>query len=468
VTLLTRQEIEQWAPFALPHDAARPSQPLISRLKSAGQWNGRQLAGRRWPIGCVALEITQRCNLDCSLCYLSTHSESVRDIPLPELFRRIDMIFRHYGPGMGVQVTGGEPTLRNREELMAIVERIHDAGMRPSLVTNGIRASRELLAGLAGKGLRDVILHVDMTQRRRGYGSEAELNGLRETYLERARGLSLRVMFMTTVFDGNFPQIPRLVRFFRRHAGRISLVSFQLQADTGRGELGRRAPAITPDSVAAQISRGAGTVVNFDAAQVGHRDCNRYAVCVEAGGRLFNLFEDSPAMGRIFDRTQNCALDSRRPFRAAWYLCASLVSAPACWVDVAGVVGRALMRIGAGLLKSRGMARKLSFFIHNFMDAQALEAERCRNCVFMVATQDGPLSMCVHNAKRDAYILRPVPLDRGRGREWWQPLTGETLRQASPSEPRPRLAHANSGFSGQTFDNSPSAPRPMGVTAAKR
>ncbi len=54
-------------------------------------------------IGCVALEITQRCNLDCTACYLSEHSERVKDVPLEEIFRRIDMIFKHSGPGTGVR-----------------------------------------------------------------------------------------------------------------------------------------------------------------------------------------------------------------------------------------------------------------------------------------------------------------------------------------------------------------------------
>ena len=106
--------------------------------------------GRRWPIGYVALEVTQRCNLDCTACYLSEHSEAVKDIPLEELFRRIDLIFDHYGPHTNVQVTGGEPTLRNREELVAIVRKVSRKGMRPALVTNGIRAKRECPTGCEG------------------------------------------------------------------------------------------------------------------------------------------------------------------------------------------------------------------------------------------------------------------------------------------------------------------------------
>ena len=50
-----------------------------ARMEATGQWHPRQSMGRRWAIGCVALEITQRCNLDCTLCYLSDHSEAVKE-----------------------------------------------------------------------------------------------------------------------------------------------------------------------------------------------------------------------------------------------------------------------------------------------------------------------------------------------------------------------------------------------------
>src|SRR6266542_2935236 len=108
-----------------------------------------QVLGRRSTIGCVALEVTQRCNLDCTLCYLSEKSESVKDVPIDVIFERIDRIRQLYGPGVGVQVTGGDPTLRRRDELVAIVRRVSEKGLRPSLFTNGIRATRGLLMELA-------------------------------------------------------------------------------------------------------------------------------------------------------------------------------------------------------------------------------------------------------------------------------------------------------------------------------
>ncbi|MGH8582896.1 MAG: hypothetical protein ACREWG_08925, partial [Gammaproteobacteria bacterium] len=38
-----------------------------------------------------------------------------------------------------------------------------------------------------------------------------------------------------------------------------------------------------------------------------------------------------------------------------------------------------------------------------------LERDRVHACVFMVATAEGPMSMCLHNAKRERYILPGRP-----------------------------------------------------------
>ena len=76
---------------------------------------------------------------------------------------------------------------------------------------------------------------------------------------------------------------------------------------------------------------------------------------------------------------------------------------------------------------------KLSFYIHNFMDADNLERDRCEACVFMVATRDGPVSMCVHNAKRDQYLMKPVRTATG----WWNPLTGRTTDAGLVDTPAP-------------------------------
>ncbi|MEO6363698.1 MAG: radical SAM protein, partial [Caldimonas sp.] len=220
---------------ARPAPLADPLADMRERMQRTRQWQGSQMAGRRWPVACVSLEITQRCNLDCTLCYLSDSSESVRDFPMEEIFRRIDAIVAHYGAGTDVQVSGGEPTLRRRDELVAIVRRLTEKGLRASLFTNGIKATRPLLLELAEAGLADVAFHVDTTQERAGHDSEASLNALRLDYIERARGLPISVFFNTTVHAGNVADVPMLAAFFVAHADVVRFASFQLQAETGRG-----------------------------------------------------------------------------------------------------------------------------------------------------------------------------------------------------------------------------------------
>ena len=134
--------------------------------RMGSMFTSNQVLGRLQTIGCVAVEITQKCNLDCTLCYLSEHSQQVADIPIDEVFRRLDDVVTHYGPGTHVQITGGDPTLRKHKELIEIVRYADTRGLYPALFTNGIAASRKLLSQLAEAGLRDVAFHVDTTQRR--------------------------------------------------------------------------------------------------------------------------------------------------------------------------------------------------------------------------------------------------------------------------------------------------------------
>ncbi|HEU5295901.1 MAG TPA: radical SAM protein, partial [Burkholderiaceae bacterium] len=316
-----------WQPTHTP--AADPLAEMRSRMQRSGQWHGHQMAGRRWPVACVSLEITQRCNLDCTACYLSDSAEAVRDFPLEEILRRIEIIVAHYGPGTDVQVSGGEPTLRRRDELVTIVRRLSERGLRASLFTNGIRATRALLQELAAAGLCDVAFHVDTTQQRAGYASEAELNALRREYIERARGLPISVFFNTTVHAGNLDEVSALAAFFVAHADVVRLASFQLQADTGRGVLGARDAAIANESVAQRLCQGAGTPMRFNVLAAGHAQCNQSAVLLVANGRAHDAFADAAFVQRFMRETAQLTVQRGTPWRALRSLMAAAVSRPA-------------------------------------------------------------------------------------------------------------------------------------------
>ena len=419
--VLNRQQVQDWPVESTPRDHTSALKHARKTMRDSELWNPAQQMGRRWAIGCVALEITQRCNLDCSLCYLSEHSEAVRDLPLEEIYRRIDLIHAHYGSGVDVQVTGGDPTLRDTQDLISIIRRLRDQGQRPTLMTNGIKAKRPLLKKLVAAGLSDVTFHVDTTQGRKGYYSEGDLNNLRLQYINSARGLGLSIMFNTTVHGGNFHELPALVRFFKHHADAIRTASFQLQADTGRGTQLGRAEIINNQTVWAQIEHGLGTALNRNAIGVGHPQCSGYGMSLLANGKAINLFQNSSAIGKLQALTAHIPFqrnDRRATFHAFknWLLLHPVQVFKAL---ISG--GQLLAPHWRPLLWSKGRLQSLSFVTHNFMHADALESQRIKACVFTTMTAQGPISMCMHNAKRDAYILAPIKLDNGK---FWQPLEG--------------------------------------------
>ena len=416
-----------YAPLQTPETL--PVLAMQKRMQHTGQWSAHQTAGRRWGVACVSLEITQRCNLDCTLCYLSESAQAVRDFPLEEVFRRIDLIHAHYGAGTDVQVSGGEPTLRPRAELLAIVRRLAARGLRASLFTNGIKATRELLAELAQAGLTDVAFHVDSTQQRVGYSSEADLNVLRLDYIERARGLPLHVFFNTTVHAGNFAELPLIAAFFVAHADVVSFASFQLQADTGRGVLGAREALISNDTVGAQLQAGAATALQWNVLAAGHHNCNRSAVMLVAAGRAHDAFVDATFIRRFMRDTAHLRIDRGTPWRAARSLLRAVLSQPTLALASLSWLLATAWRLRADLPRARGRVHKLSFFTHNFMDACQLDAERLDACVFMAMTQDGPLSMCAYNAQRDRYLLKPLATSTGV----WEPLRQAAYRL--PADP---------------------------------
>jgi hypothetical protein len=372
-----------------------------------------QVLGRRSTIGCVALEVTQRCNLDCTLCYLSEYSESVPDPPVEELKRRLDHIKRVFGVQTNVQITGGDPTLRKRAELVEIVRYAASIGLYPALFTNGIRASRDLLAELADNGLTDLALHVDMTQERKGYASEIELNEIREKYLERARGLGLALIFNTTAHDGNWQDLPALVKWMVAHAGEVGMASFQMQADTGRGVLRGRGAALTKQALRELIDDACGTRLSWDNVLFGHPKCHNIAYTLCSGDTVIDVFDQREVVARWMADFALVPMDRSRPVRSAFSIVKHMLTEKPGWLLTGGPWAARLARKALPAVWKNRRIGKLSFFIQNFQDATAIDQERIDHCSFHVATAGGTVSMCEHNARRDDYII-PPHLVRGR------------------------------------------------------
>lgn len=403
----------------------RQRQRLCDTKKRMGDlFTPNQILGRLHTIGCVAVEITQKCNLDCTLCYLSEHSQSVADIPIEEVFRRLDNVLHHYGPGTHVQITGGDPTLRKHSELIEIVRYATQLGLYTALFTNGISATRKLLKNLAAVGLQDVAFHVDSTQRRVNGESELALNVIRQEYLDRAKDLGLMVIFNTTVHKENFHDIPAVVKFFREHADQIGLASFQLQADTGRGEWRQRDVVINTQTVEAQIEAGSTANLPWDVMQVGHSECHHYLPTAVVNNNVYPLIESKAFIADFMRDFKDASWDRHKG--TAYNLlkfAQQLIKQPRWWFRLLHFGARFVRRTLKDFIKGWGRVHQLTFFVQNFMDAKELDQDRIDACSFMVMTNEGPVSMCQHNASRDDYILKPLQITRADGSSIdYQPL----------------------------------------------
>jgi 7,8-dihydro-6-hydroxymethylpterin dimethyltransferase len=402
-----------------PTEEAELMRLLDARFKhlNAPFQSARQVLGRRSTIGCVALEVTQRCNLDCTLCYLSDYSESVPDPPLEELKAKADNIKRIFGVQTNVQITGGDPTLRDRKELVEIVRYVASIGLNPALFTNGIKASRDLLAELRSVGLVDVAFHVDITQERKGYTTEAQMDEIREDYLDRCKDLGLAVIFNTTIHDQNLDEVPHLVKWMVERAGvnGLGMASFQMQADTGRGYLHKRGRSLTRQYMQQMIDETTGTDISWENVLIGHPQCHNIGYTVVVGGEeVIDFFDDAKVVERFLADFGTVVLDRSDVPRSALKVAQHIFRNKPSWLlSGAPFAARFVKKVVAAMARTRSTrVGKLSFFMQNFQDADALDMERIHNCSFMVATKDGAISMCEHNAKRDDYII-PSNLVRG-------------------------------------------------------
>lgn len=108
----------------------------------------------------VIIEVTQRCDLACPVCYADAPASAPDPSPaaVGKLFRRAAQA----GPGSNIQLSGGEPTLR--DDLPELVAMGRDAGFDFIQVnTNGLRLGRERAYAKALKqaGLASVFLQFD-------------------------------------------------------------------------------------------------------------------------------------------------------------------------------------------------------------------------------------------------------------------------------------------------------------------
>jgi hypothetical protein len=83
------------------------------------------------------VDLTNRCNLNCPICINNTPSMGFLFEPPIEYFDTIFKYYAQFEEPPAIQLFGGEPTVRN--DLLDIIKLALSYGLRPRLVTNGLR-----------------------------------------------------------------------------------------------------------------------------------------------------------------------------------------------------------------------------------------------------------------------------------------------------------------------------------------
>lgn len=140
-----------------------PSRPPVcgSAVKRGCPFDCGLCADHRQHTCCVVLEVTNRCNLACPVCFADASAANHNDLSLEAIAKRCRTLLASGGP-FNIQLSGGEPTLRN--DLPDVIALIRSMGFPfLQLNTNGIRLARdaEYVRRLKQAGLDCVFLQFD-------------------------------------------------------------------------------------------------------------------------------------------------------------------------------------------------------------------------------------------------------------------------------------------------------------------
>lgn len=212
-----------------------PQKPLTNTEKGCPFDCGLCGAHRQEPC-CVLLEVTQRCDLGCPVCFASAGEDSTADPDLSIVRMWYQRMLDAGGP-YNIQLSGGEPCLR--DNLPEIIRMGREMGFDYFQVnTNGLRLAEDIeyLRKLKEAGLSVVYLQFD--------GSEDGINQtirgrkiLEEKVktIQNCADLHLGVILVPTIVPGvNDHDLGGIIRFALAHQPAVKGIHFQPVTYFGR------------------------------------------------------------------------------------------------------------------------------------------------------------------------------------------------------------------------------------------
>ncbi|MBZ0284026.1 MAG: radical SAM protein [Anaerolineae bacterium] len=166
-------------------------------------------------------EVTDRCNTYCRGCYRINGMQGHKSL---EKIKEEIKLLKELRNCDNISIAGGEPLIH--PNILEIVAYIHDLGMKPLILTNGIKLenNREFLADLKKAGAIGFTFHIDSEQARPGWKgkTEMELFELRQHFADMVAEVGgMFVSFGMTVYPGNLHIVPEMVKWANKNINKV-------------------------------------------------------------------------------------------------------------------------------------------------------------------------------------------------------------------------------------------------------
>lgn len=167
----------------------------------------------------VNLEVTKRCNARCDFCSYWKEKAPAELDNYVEVIRKLNPL--------SVGITGGEPLLRKDLEKIISSLRREFGHIFISLVTNGSLLTPDRGISLWEAGLDELSVSLDYVDAR--YDRERKIKGLSANILSVAPALresGVNLCFNIVVKQGNYREIPAMVRYAAARGVKVSLSTY--------------------------------------------------------------------------------------------------------------------------------------------------------------------------------------------------------------------------------------------------
>ena len=315
----------------------------------------------------VEIELTERCNLRCPVCFMAAEAVQAAAQPGPDLAGLAAIykaVMEKTGPDTSIQLTGGEPTIR--KDLADVVRLGRSIGFTSiELNTNGVVIAqdsgyvKELAeAGISGIFMQFDGLTSDVYEKIRG----TDLLYTKLKAIKNCREAGVQVVLAMTIINGiNQDQIGDVLRFALENRDVIAGIAYQPAFGSGRFDVSTERRLTMGDVAFLLAEQSDGVLGAYDLWPLGcsHPTCDAATYVVEENGRFRAL------TSMITTKEYMEHFDPASPQGSV----------------LPDIADRMFPELGPGL----------SIVVMSYMDATDMDLKRLKECSMTVAGPDGAL-----------------------------------------------------------------------------